>query len=161
MKYVEAFSLEHTSHYNPEPGDVSLFLGGGITGCSDWQSEIRQMLQVTRLTVINPRRENWPINDPEAATKQIAWEFDHLQKASAIMFWFPPETLCPITLFEYGKWIVRNKPLFVGCHPDYARKLDVEVQTQLERPLGCNVWSSLEDVAKSIKLFAHMHGCLD
>lgn len=161
MKYIEAFSLEHTSHYTPQPGEVSLFLGGGITGCEDWQAKICEGLRDTRLTLLNPRRANWPINDPAASAKQIAWEFDHLQKAHAIMFWFAAETLCPITLFEYGKWIVRNKPLIVGCHPDYGRKLDVEVQTKLERPLAGKVWSSLDEMISAIRIFAHMNGCLD
>lgn len=158
MKYVEAFSLEHSSHYKPDAqsafdaqSEVSLFLGGGITGCEDWQAEMCHLLRDTDLVVINPRRKDWPINDPEASTKQIEWEYDHLQKAHMIMFWFSPETLCPITLFEYGKWIVRNKPLFVGCHPEYKRKLDVEVQTKFERPFQ-KVFTSIEEVAGSIIL---------
>ena len=51
-----------------------------------------------------------------------------------ILFWFAPETICPITLFEYGKWLVSPKRLFVGCHQDYVRKQDVQIQTALERP---------------------------
>lgn len=162
MKYVEAFSLEHPSHYRPGPGafdapaqfkldEISLFLGGGITGCEDWQAKMCQLLRNTDLVVLNPRRKNWPINDPEASAKQIEWEYEHLQKAHMIMFWFAPETLCPITLFEYGKWLVGNKPLFVGCHPDYKRKLDVEVQTKFERPFQ-KVYSSIEEVAGAIIL---------
>ena len=131
MKYVEAFSEHLPSSYTPQPGEVSLFLGGGITGCHDWQATLTRLLRNTDLVLINPRRAIWPMDDPEASAKQIEWEYEHLQKATMIAFWFAPETLCPITLFEYGKWLVRNKPLFVGCHPDYKRKLDVEVQTKL------------------------------
>ena len=153
MKYVEAFSLEHASHYRPEPGERSLFLGGGITGCFDWQAEVVRLLRNTDLVVINPRRKNWPMGDPDATNKQIEWEYDHLQRANMIMFWFAPETLCPITLFEYGKWIVRNKPLFVGCGPQYKRLQDVQVQTALERPFQ-KVFTDIESVVGSIILYA-------
>jgi hypothetical protein len=158
MKYVEAFSMEHPAQYrggplgNILPGENSLFLGGGITGCFDWQAEMCRLLKdADDLVVLNPRRKNWPINDPKATDKQIRWEYEHLQTANMIMFWFAPETLCPITLFEYGKWLVRNKPLFVGCDPQYKRLLDVQVQTALERPFQ-KVYTSLEEVADSILL---------
>jgi hypothetical protein len=155
MKYVEAFSPEFPNEYHPQPGEVSLFLGGGITGCENWQAIITAGLKNNSsddLVVLNPRRANWPMNDPEASTKQIDWEYRHLKLATMIMFWFAPETLCPITLFEYGKWLVGNKPLFVGCHPDYKRKLDVEVQTKLERPFQ-KVFSSLDEMLGSVLLF--------
>lgn len=158
MKYVEAFSMEYPAHYrggpmgNISPGETSLFLGGGITGCLDWQAEMKHLLRDAEdLVLLNPRRKDWPMNDPDASDKQIRWEYEHLQTAKMIMFWFAPETLCPITLFEYGKWLVRNKPLFVGCDPEYKRLLDVQVQTVLERPFQ-KVFTSLEEVAGSILL---------
>lgn len=148
MKYVEAFSEKYSSNYKPEPGETSLFLGGGITGCEDWQKKICHLLKDTDLVIINPRRENW-MNDENESKKQIEWEYHHLNMATKIMFWFSPETLCPITLFEYGKWLVKNKPIFVGCHVDYKRKVDVEIQTKFERP-DLKVFTSLEEVAESI-----------
>lgn len=93
-----------------------------------------QLLKDTDLTILNPRRKHFPMDDPNAAASQIVWEHKHLDIAKSIMFWFSPETLCPITLFEYGKWIVSGKRLFVGCHPDYARLIDVKIQTALVRP---------------------------
>lgn len=135
MKYIEAYSDEHEPFYRPHPHEVSLFLAGGISNCADWQAEVVKALADTDVAVLNPRRANFNIDDPNETIRQITWEFDHLQKATAILFWFPPETLCPITLFEYGKWLVRNKPLFVGCHPGYKRIDDVRYQTRLERPL--------------------------
>jgi hypothetical protein len=77
------------------------------------------------------------------------------------MFWFPSETLCPITLYELGAWTILSlqtgTKLFVGacacaarayalecrwltlrgccgqtgCHDKYARKEDVIIQTRL------------------------------
>lgn len=130
MHYVEAPNIvtipDGTNNF-----PSSIFLGGGITNCYDWQKEICGYLKDTHLILLNPRRQHYPDN---AALEQITWEYNHMNFAKAIMFWFSKETLCPITLFEYGKWITRSKKLFVGCDPEYARKYDVEVQTSLERP---------------------------
>jgi hypothetical protein len=43
-----------------------------------------------------------------------------------------------------------TKPLFVGTHPDYARKLDVVIQTRLARPM-IGVVNTLEDLAHQVK----------
>jgi hypothetical protein len=129
----------------------SLFLAGGITGCSDWQAELVQMLRDARksIMVFNPRRANFPIHDPAAAYAQIEWEFKHLRKATAISFWFPPETLCPIALYELGAQAALSKTLFVGVHPDYQRKTDVIVQLRLVRP-RLEVVFSLSELAAQV-----------
>lgn len=128
MRYVEC-----PATYKPFGKLPSLFLAGGITNCPDWRSEVVEMLEGSVLTVFNPRRNNFPINDPSAARKQIEWEHEHLRLATMILFWFPCETLCPIVLYELGDWSKTTKPIFVGCHPDYLRKRDVEIQTGLAR----------------------------
>lgn len=64
---------------------------------------------------------------------QIEWEHRHLGRSDGILFWFPKETLCPIALYELGAWAFRPKKLFIGCHPEYARLLDVRIQVGLER----------------------------
>jgi hypothetical protein len=130
--------------------DVSLFLAGGITGCEDWQSEMVALLGETPLVILNPRRKHFPIDAPRAAEQQITWEYRWLEEATAIAFWFPCETLCPIALFEYGKWLVRRKPLFVGTHPAYRRIVDGKIQTRLERPEQ-RIHHSLPALADEIK----------
>lgn len=127
--------------------DKSVFLAGGITGCPDWQQDMRRLLRDADLILLNPRRANFPIGDPDAAQEQIAWEHNHLREASAILFWFPCETLCPIVLYELGAWSMANKPIFVGVHPDYSRRRDVEIQTRLARP-EVEIVYSLEDLAR-------------
>jgi len=112
----------------------ALFLAGGITGCPDWQQEMRVRLHDSGWTLLNPRRAQFPIGDQDAAVEQITWEHRHLRKAAAILFWFPCETICPIVLYELGAWSMTSKPLFVGMHPDYSRRRDVEIQTGLVRP---------------------------
>jgi len=130
-------------------GKKTVFLAGGITGCPDWQQEMRALLETTDLTLLNPRRAHFPIGDPSAATGQITWEHDGLRMADAILFWFPRETLCPIVLYELGAWTMMGKPIFVGVHPDYSRRQDVEIQTRLARP-GVRVCYSLEDLAAGV-----------
>ena len=99
--------------------------------------------------LLNPRRRNYAFEDPGAAREQIAWEFRHLRRAWGRLFWFPPETLCPIALFELGAWSRTEGPLFVGTHPAYARRLDVTVQLELARP-DVRVASSVEELAGQV-----------
>jgi len=143
MKYIEA-----PSDYLCKGTDTTLFLAGGITSCPDWQKEMVGKLSATSLTLLNPRRVNWQMK-PGVEEEQITWEKKHLLRADAILFWFPCETLCPIALYELGAWNARPKKLFVGCHPDYKRKKDVEIQTELDRPTQVIV-HSLEDLAKQV-----------
>lgn len=145
MNYIEAPN-------NYDPRDKSLFLAGGITGCPDWQSEMLGKIQHLPITVFNPRRVNFPIDDPTAAMEQITWEFEHLRKAEAISFWFPHETMNPIVLYELGAWSMTNKKLFVGTHPKYQRLQDVVIQTKLARP-DINVVDSLDNLANEVILW--------
>lgn len=130
--------------------EKSIFMAGGITGCPDWQKEMRSLLEDTSLILINPRRENFPIHDPNAAEEQITWEFEHLRRADCIMFWFSKETLCPIVLYELGSWANMPKDIFVGVHPEYSRRKDVEIQMSLARP-RIQIVYSIEDLANQIK----------
>jgi hypothetical protein len=134
------------SYTGSEP---SIFLAGGISNCPNWQEELAQSLAHTSWVLLNPRRENFRMNDPQAAEAQIRWEHHHLHLAWGISFWFPCETLCPITLYELGSWSRTSKPLFIGLHPHYARRLDVEIQTKLARPEITIVYS-LPDLADQI-----------
>jgi hypothetical protein len=129
MKYIEAPKV-----YQPKPEQRSIFLAGGISGCPDWQQELVHLLSNTALAILNPRRKVFLENDPNARLEQTAWEYEHLRKADAIAFWFPSETLCPIVLYELGAWSMSRKPIYVGLHPNYERRPDIEVQTRLARP---------------------------
>ena len=142
MKYIEAPDIA----YGSQP---SIFLAGGISGCSNWQNELVEMLKDTPLTIYNPRRENFPMGDLEEGKKQIEWEYQHLRKSWFVSFWFPCETLNPITLFELGTVCSGDKIVFVGCHPDYKRRFDVEQQLKLRRP-EVEVVYSIDSLAKQI-----------
>ena len=144
MIYVEALDELKSG----VPGRT-VFLAGGITNCPNWQQEMCSLLQDTDLILLNPRREHFPIEDPNAAQEQITWEHNQLRMADAILFWFPCETLCPIVLYELGAWSMADKPIFVGVHPDYRRRQDVEIQTHLTRP-GVVISYSLESLAQQV-----------
>lgn len=131
-------------HQGEQP---AVFIAGGISNCPDWQTAVcERITEATNWVAVNPRREGWDMSaHVEESIKQITWEHMHLRVAAHIIFWFPSETLCPITLLELGKYLAADTPLTIGTHPDYGRRLDVQVQTNLERP-GTKIWDSLEDM---------------
>jgi hypothetical protein len=145
MRYIEALET-YTEN------ETSLFLAGGIMGCPDWQWEMVAALGSTALVLLNPRRAHYQF-DEEAAREQIMWEHTHLRRATAISFWFPKETLCPITLYELGAWSMTDKKLFVGTHPDYLRRQDVLIQTKLVRP-DVQIVESIDELAEEIIAWA-------
>jgi len=134
--------------------DMSLFLAGGITGCPDWQSDLIGKLAANwavkkPLTVYNPRRKDFDINNPDMTREQITWEHYYLKGEPtcrhAISFWFCDDAIQPITLLEFGRWITRKSThanegvfnsaveVFVGIEPGYEREQDVRIQLELER----------------------------
>lgn len=144
MLYVEA--------PQPEATWPTVFLAGGITACPDWQVEMKGYLESFDVDAIvfNPRRANFPMDDPSAAKAQIYWEFKALEQSDIISFWFPAATLCPITLFELGKHL-HNQPL-IGIEPGYAREQDIMIQTQLELGIyGVDIVNTVEELAYQIR----------
>jgi len=139
----------------------SVFLAGGITGCPDWQSEMKTKLRegCPELLIFNPRRATFDVTDESAFDTQVRWEERHLYRAHVILFWFPKETVCPITLFELGKWMalapLEGKEIIVGCHPEYTRRRDVKLQLDLYYEYNVPVYSSIEEV------FAETKKCCD
>lgn len=137
-----------------------LFVAGGITGAPNWQPEYLEMLKDVDGLAFNPRRPEFDVRDPNNAIVQIEWEAKYLAVANAISFWFPKETLCPITLYELGRWTAEvlcrgsaTKKLFIGVHPEYARRDDVEIQTKLALP-HFDVVHSLEELAIQVRMWS-------
>jgi hypothetical protein len=147
----EVYSLENHSN-------VKLFLAGGITNCPDWQATILEKLKnFPHLTIYNPRRSNFPIGDPIAAEAQITWEYNHLRDSDAIIFWFAKGSLNPIVLYELGRWgNSSQKPILIGIDPEYERKQDVLIQTQLSRP-EITVFESLDDMVEKLYAIFETH----
>lgn len=135
--------------YTPVEHRRRLFLAGGITGCPDWQQEVLCRLEPFDIDIFNPRRKDFDINDIDASRVQIEWEFNMLDRADAILFWFCKETVQPIVLFELGSHLRSSKQLFVGVHPLYPRAQDVTIQTRLVRP-NLEIVSSIADFCRSV-----------
>ena len=121
-------------------GVESIFLAGGITGVEDWQARAVDILRgFGNITICNPRRKVWnPKADKNEVEGQIRWEYMYLRWVSQVLFWFGEETLQPIALFELGSRVTENcevmipkQKLFIGCHPNYQRKFDLEIQLPL------------------------------
>jgi hypothetical protein len=131
-----------------------VFLAGGITNCPDWQSELIEKIKYYDNAVIyNPRRKNFPMDNPNASEEQIAWEYEHLRDADMIIFWFAKGSLNPIVLYELGRWgNSSNKKIVVGGDPEYERRKDVSIQTLLSRPDTTFV-STIDEMADEIYKF--------
>ena len=153
-KYIEAphFSLD-VACLNPSD---NLFLAGSITGAHDWQKEMAfkryfpypSLIDV--FNVFNPRRADFDTSDPNVEKEQITWEYHCIHHCHHILFWFAPETLAPITLFELGSALNTHKHenIYIGIDPQYKRKNDVIIQTSLrDERLAKRIVYSKEDIA--------------
>lgn len=129
---------------------AAVFLAGGISDCENWQSQVVRGLEHIDATVLNPRRVSFPVNDNSEHQKQIEWEYRHLRRATLVAFWFPPQTLCPIALFELGACCGSGKPLILGADPSYGRRFDLEKQIALQRP-NTRVANTLQELMDQIQ----------
>ena len=125
-------SPEETQLYEKTP---TLFLAGGITGCPPWQEIVCEKLAEKdkdyNYILFNPRRKKWDMNDKDISERQILWEHKYLLRSDVVAFWFPKETLCPITLFELGLMLRSEKRVIVGTDPEYQRRFDLDIQIPL------------------------------
>lgn len=79
------------------------------------------------------------------------WEYEHLQSADVLIYWFSMGSLNPIVLYELGRWgnSSKDKSMIIGIDPKYERSQDVIIQTQLSRP-DVPIVYTLEDVASEL-----------
>lgn len=131
MIYIEAVSDLNEANQGEASLLPRLFLAGGITNCPDWQSSLISLIDHLPIVVFNPRRANFPYGNKQESEKQILWEAHALKQSDAVSFWFPKETVCPITLFELGAMLQTDKEIITGCHAEYTRLLDLQVQIPL------------------------------
>ncbi|MGX1760485.1 nucleoside 2-deoxyribosyltransferase domain-containing protein [Streptomyces lydicus] len=146
MRYVEA-PEEFTS-----PG-LCLFLAGGISDCPDWQKTTTAALDDLDVTVFNPRRNHFPVHDPNAEAAQVAWEYRHLRRADLVMFWFPdsPTSHQPIALYELGMAAASQATdLIVGADLGYVRRTNVVAQLEHACP-GLHVHATFADTIEACR----------
>ena len=151
-QYIESPSDE-------KPKFKSIFLAGTISGAPDWQKEMAFKLHDLEISIINPRRPGEIMKNNDVALQQIKWEYERLKQADVISFWFSPETLNPITLFELGRHSYpakRHKAIFVGVDPAYQRKFDVDTQMHL---VGIQPVYTLDDLITEVREFMGRKTC--
>lgn len=139
--------------YKREADDITVFLAGGINKCWEWQDEVIKELDkinAKNLVVFNPRRKDFPIDDPNAAEEQINWEFNMLEQCDIFSMYFcEGESDQPICMYELGRNICRMQMRFpINCHrriiisleDNYKRRQDVMIQTRLALGLNANIF---------------------
>lgn len=130
--------------YIRQPNDITVFLAGGITNCWEWQDKVIELLNesnLDNLVIFNPRRKDFPINNPNAAEEQIKWEFNMLEQCDIFSMYFcAGESDQPICMYELGRNICRMQMRFptnwemrlvVTVEKGYKREKDVNIQTSL------------------------------
>ena len=136
--------------YSLQSDEIGCFLAGGITDCPNWQVEVISNFkkydqkfsnELNGLVLFNPRRENFPISDPNAAQEQIEWEFKWLQRMDLFsMFFTAGRSDQPICMYELGRNICRmmqrfpndyQNQILISCDPNYRRSQDVKIQVEL------------------------------
>jgi hypothetical protein len=139
--------------------NFSVFLAGGISGCSNWQKEIvNHFKSYNLMTIINPRRKSFDISKKEETVKQICWEYNRLRESSCILFWFTDETLQPIALYELGAALERAlQPIIIGTDINYKRRDDILIQSKLSgysHPIRKNKKEVIKDLERIYKEYA-------
>lgn len=150
MNYIEA-----PNEYDGE--GLAVFLAGGISDVENWQQSVVEVLSKTDCTILNPRRSEFPTGNKVEEHRQIEWEWRYLQRAELVVFWFPPQTLCPIALFELGTCCSGDLPIVVGCDPKYARLFDLVAQLRLRRP-EVELVQSIDELAERVVQHPALNG---
>ena len=119
---------------------ITVFLAGGITNCRDWQSEVIDILyehksELDKLAILNPRRPDFPMDDPKAGEKQIKWEFNMLNRCDIFSMYFcnTEKSDQPICFYELGRnlAITPEDQVVISTEAGFRRELDVLMQTGL------------------------------
>lgn len=127
------------------PKNPTVFLGGGITNCDNWQSKVCDyFMESENITLFNPRRETFDITDRTATAQQIHWEFSMLERCDIFSMYFcESESVQPICLYELGRNVVRMQNRFpttwkrrviVSIEEGYKRTQDVLYQMSYAMP---------------------------
>jgi hypothetical protein len=111
---------------------LSIFLAGSIEmgAAENWQSTIEKEFTDYKVTIFNPRRDDWDSSWEQRATDpqfhyQVNWEMNSLEKSDIIFMYFSPETKSPISLLELG--LHADDKIIVCCPDGFWRKGNVEI----------------------------------
>lgn len=123
-------------------GYWSVFLAGGISGCTNWQAKVIAELEhlsecynLSNVAIYNPRRDDFDVTDRTAEIEQIKWEHSMLTKADVLSIFFAnSDSVQPITLYEFGRFCkVKGTIPVVTVQKGYKRERDVLIRCALDR----------------------------
>jgi hypothetical protein len=113
--------------------EYSIFLAGSINQnkATDWQKKVVKALGKYKVTLFNPRRDNWDGDLEQVITNpvfkgQVVWELDGQDDCDLIIMYFDKEGESPITLLELGLYASSGK-LVVCCEEGFWRKGNVDI----------------------------------
>lgn len=122
-----------TENQNPLNGSIKIFLAGSIEmgAAEDWQVRIEKFLENEKVTIYNPRRDDWDSSWTQEESNpqfnyQVNWEISKLIDSDVIFMYFSPQTKSPISLLELGMFS-RDQKMIVCCPDGFWRKGNVEV----------------------------------
>jgi hypothetical protein len=157
-------SPDETNFLEYRKSRYNIFLAGGISNCENWQEEFIRIFsqlfqQVPRVAhynynilLFNPRRVGDLVKEGEAK-EQILWEDAYLRASDIILFWFPAHSICPIALFELGKYATKENidagKIFVGADPKYTRRFDLDIQLNLINP-KLKIYNTLNELMLAV-----------
>ena len=110
-----------------------------LAGCNTdyWQEHISELIN-KKFKILNKQNELF----------NVEWEHKLLQESNIILFWFPKDMECPITLYNLGVWSSQTLvPIVIAVHPEY--KLRNEIIKRMNLRGFCTV-DSLEKAADII-----------
>ena len=158
--------------YELKPNDVCVFLAGGITNCYEWQNMVIERLKefndTDRLVMFNPRRDDFPIGNPNASLEQIKWEYKWLERMDIFSMYFAKsESDQPICMYELGRNLLRmqmryppswRKRIIISVEQGYRREQDVDIQTALATNNLCHINKSCDT---NTLIYAHSSSIYD
>lgn len=129
----------------------AIFLAGEIT-LPSWQDSLVERLSETGLVILNPVNLSL-VDEHQAIWDQVSWEYIEMRSVDSILFWFPKEKECSISLYELGVCSEWDKRIFVGIEPGYRHAQDIEIRMSMARP-DVNIVYSLDKLAAQVLKWA-------
>lgn len=133
---------------------VSIFLAGSIEmgKAEDWQVRLEKELADFKVTVFNPRRDDWDSSWEQKESNdqfnyQVNWELNRLTESSIVFLYLSPGTQSPISLLELGAFAGRSN-MIVCCPTGFWRKGNVDIFCTRA---GIPVYENLEDSIGALK----------
>lgn len=140
--------------------DNSVFLAGTIEqgNSVDWQKEVAKQLNITNLTVYNPRRKDWNAKATQSSsdeyfTKQVVWEQKAIELCNYILFNFLPDTVSKISMLELGQALIlskyEEKTIIVSCPPEFVGHGNISLMCAM---YNIPLYSTIDDAVNHLKV---------